>query len=75
LTANGVGLGGEHVVLVFGWNTNPVTVITQSNGSFSDVATAPATAGSYKIQVFFLGDLGGSTQYLPGMATAAITVT
>jgi virginiamycin B lyase len=75
LTANGGGLGGEQIVLVFGWSSSIVAVTTQPGGLFSYVATAPASAGSYKIQAFFLGDLGGSTQYLPGTATAAITVT
>ena len=74
LTANGVGLGGEQIVLVFGWTSSIVTVTTQPDGSFSYIATAPATAGSYKIQAFFLGDLGGSTQYLPSTATATINV-
>ena len=72
LMANGVGLGGEQLVLVFGWTSSIVTVTTQPDGSFSYIATAPATAGSYKIQVFFLGDLGGSTQNQPSTATAAI---
>jgi subtilase family serine protease len=75
LTANGIGVGGETVVLVFGWNSNIVTVTTLSDGSFSYIATAPASAGSYKIQAFFLGDFTGSPQYLPSTATATITVT
>jgi hypothetical protein len=68
-------LGGEQTVLVFGWNSNTFTVTTQSDGSFSYIATAPATVGSYKIQVFFLGDYGGSTKHLPSTATVTIAVT
>jgi hypothetical protein len=75
LTANGGGLGGEQIVLVFGWSSNIVTVTTQSNGSYSYITTAPTTVGPYNVDAFFLGDLGGSTQYLPSTATAAITVT
>ena len=75
LTENGVGLGGEQILLVFGWNSGVVAVTTQPDGSYSYTATAPATADSYQIQLFFLGDLGGSTQYLPSATNAAITVT
>lgn len=74
LTANGAGLSGEQIVLVFGWNSNMVVVTTQPDGSYSYTATAPVPVGSYDIRVFFLGDLGGGTQYLPSTATASINV-
>jgi len=75
LTANGGGVGGETIVLVFGWTSNTVTVTTKADGSYTYTAMAPATAGSYKVQVFFLGDYGGTPQYLPSTATASITAT
>jgi hypothetical protein len=74
LTANGIGVSGETVVLVFGWNSSIVTVTTLGDGSFSYIATAPTAAGSYKIQAFFLGDFTGNPQYLPSTATATISV-
>jgi hypothetical protein len=74
-SSNGVGLAGEQIVLVFGWNLNTVTVTTQPSGSYTYTATAPMPTGSYNIQAFFLGDYGGIPQYLPSKATAAITVT
>lgn len=75
LTTNGVGVGGKTIVLVFGWNENIVTVTTALNGLYTYTATAPASPGQYKVEAFFLGDYGGSTQYLPSTATATITVT
>jgi hypothetical protein len=75
LTTNGVGVSGETIVLVFGWNSNIVTVTTAPDGSYIYSATAPASAGSYKVQAFFLGDYSGNPQYLPSTATATITVT
>jgi hypothetical protein len=75
LTANGTGLGGKAIVLVFGWSTNEVTVTTQGNGSYTYTAVAPPTSGPYNIDAFFLGEYLGSTQYLPSKATAKITVT
>jgi hypothetical protein len=75
LTANGVGVAGETIVLVFGYSTNVVTVTTQADGSYTYLATAPASPGSYDIYAFFLGDYGGGTQYLPSTATASITAT
>ena len=74
LTANGGGLGGEQIALVFGWNLNTVTVTTQTDGSYTYTATAPTSAGSYDVQAFFLGDYGTGTQYLPSTATATISV-
>jgi len=74
LTPNGAGSGGEQIVLVFEWNGATATVTTRADGSYTYTATAPGSTGSYDIQVFFLGDLGGSTQYLPSTATAHITV-
>jgi hypothetical protein len=77
LTANGVGVSGETVVCVFSWSTNIVTVTTQSGanaGAYTCPATAPTTPGPYKVDVFFLGDYTGSSQYLPSKATAMITV-
>ena len=70
LTANGGGVSGETVVLVFGWSPNVVTTLTESEGSYSYIATAPATPSPYKVDVFFLGDYSGSPQYLPSKATA-----
>jgi len=75
LTANDTGLGGKTVVLVFGWSTSEVTVTTLGNGSYTYTAVAPATAGPYNVDAFFLGDYSGSTQYLPSKATAKIMVT
>jgi hypothetical protein len=75
LTANGAAVPDETVVLVFGWNQNTVTVTTGSDGSYTYLTTAPARTGSYNVQVFFLGDYGGSPQYLPSVATVAVTVT
>ncbi len=74
LTANGVGLSNEKIVLVFGWSTNIVTLKTAS-GSYTYTAAAPISAGTYNVDVLFLGDYGASTQYLPSKATAKITVT
>ena len=73
LTAGGSGLGGEQVRLLL-WNGTAIVVATHSDGSYAYTVTAPAAAGSYKVQAYFPGDLGGSTQYLPSTATAAITV-
>jgi len=75
LTANGGGVSGETIVLVFGWNTNTVTVTTQSGGSYTYTTTAPASTGSYNIEVFFVGDYSSNPQYLPSKATATISVT
>jgi len=80
LTANGVGVGGETIVLVFGWSRSIVTVTTNSTGSigsYTYTATAPASAGSYNVDAFFLGDYTSNptVQYLPSKATATITVT
>lgn len=73
LMAAGVGLGGEQILLVFG-NGNVVAVATQSDGSFSYMATAPVEAGVFDVEVFFLGDYSGGTQYLPSTATTTISV-
>jgi hypothetical protein len=62
-------------VCVFSWSTNIVIVYTQSSGSYTCTATAPATPSPYNVDVFFLGDYQGITQYLPSKATAKITVT
>jgi hypothetical protein len=75
LTANGSGLGGKTIVLVFGWSTSEVTVTTQGDGSYNYTAVASSTTGSYNIDAFFLGDYSSSPQYLPSKATAKITVT
>ena len=75
LTANGGGVSGETIVFVFGWSTNTVTVTTQSGGSYTYTATAPASTGPYNIEVFFVGDYTGNSQYLPSKATAMISVT
>ena len=75
LTANGAGLVGKPIVCVFGWNLGMVTVTTVSGGLYTCSATAPSSTGSYNVQVFFLGDLGGTPQYTPSTATAAINVT
>ena len=75
LTAGGVGLSNEKIVLVFSWSTNIVTVMT-TGGSYTYTGTAPTTTGSYNIDAFFLGDYtanSGNTQYLPSKATAMIT--
>jgi hypothetical protein len=61
-------------VLVFGWSTSIVTMTTESNGSYSYTTTAPASAGSYNVDAYFLGDYGASTQYLPSKATAMISI-
>jgi hypothetical protein len=74
LTVNGVGVGGEKVLLVFGWNATAVTVTTQSDGSYTYSANAPEQNGSYNIQVNFSGDIEGTTQYLPSTATAKVSV-
>ncbi|MGA2627206.1 MAG: PQQ-binding-like beta-propeller repeat protein [Candidatus Bathyarchaeia archaeon] len=71
---NGTALGNETIVLVFGWSTNMIPVTTQPNGSYNYTTTAPALAGSYNVDAFFLGDFSGSAQYLPSKATAMITV-
>jgi hypothetical protein len=78
LTEGGSGVSGEPIVCVFSWSTNIVTVTTQSGanaGAYTCTATAPATAGPYKVDVFFLGDYTSSPQHLPSKATAMITVT
>jgi hypothetical protein len=75
LTANGAGVSGETIVLVFGWSTNTVTVTTQSDGSYTYTATAPTSTGPYNVEAFFVGDYTGSPQHLPSKATAIITVT
>jgi hypothetical protein len=81
LTANGVGIGSENIVLVFGWSRSIVTVTTNSTGSigsYTYTATAPASAGSYNVDAFFLGDYTNSIypqQYLPSKATTTITIT
>jgi hypothetical protein len=75
LTANGSGLGGRTIVLVFGWSTNEVTVMTQGNGSYTYAAVATPTAGPYNVDAFFLGDYSSNPQYLPSKATAKIMVT
>ncbi len=75
LTANGAGVGGEAIVLVFGWNTKMVNVTTKANGSYSYSVTAPSSPGPYNVDAFFLGDYTGNPQYLPSKATAMITVT
>jgi hypothetical protein len=62
-------------VLVFGWNSNIVTVTTASDGSYTYTATAPSSGGFHDVQAFFLGDYTSNPQYLPGTATATITVT
>ena len=76
LTANGSGLGGKTIVLVFGWSTNEVTVMTQGNGSYTYAAVAPSAAGPYHVDAYFLGDYSGSTQYqyLPSKATVKIII-
>jgi hypothetical protein len=77
LTSNGVGVGNEPIVCVFSWNTNIVSVNTQtggSSGSYTCTATAPITPGPYNVDVFFLGDYSGDPQYLPSKATTTITV-
>jgi len=74
LTANGGGVGGKTIVLVFGWNENIVAVTTASDGTYTYMTTAPSRVGSYDVQVFFLGDYTGSPQYLPSTATATINV-
>jgi len=74
LTANGNGVSGKTIVLVFGWSTNIATVTTQPDGTYTYTATAPSSAGSYNVDVFFLGNFTGTTQYLPSKATAKITV-
>jgi hypothetical protein len=71
----GTGLGGQTIVIVFGWNQNTVTVTTAPDGSYTYTATAPTATGSYDLHVFFLGDYGGSPQYLPSTATGRVTVT
>jgi len=73
LTANGGGVGGETIVLVFGWKSNTVAVTTAPDGSYTYTATAPSS-GSYDVRAFFLGDYAGNPQYLPSAATAMITV-
>jgi hypothetical protein len=75
LTAGGAGLGGKQILLVFGWNSNIVAVTTQSDGSYTYVVTPPVSAGSYDVEVLFLGDFSGSTQYLPSTAIVRVTVT
>jgi len=75
LTANGIGKGGETIVLVFSWSTVLVTATTNSAGGYSYAATAPLTPGPYDVDAFFLGDYRGSPQYLPSKATAMISVT
>jgi hypothetical protein len=57
------------------WSTNIVNVTTGPNGTYSYVATAPATLGPYNVDAFFLGEYSGSPQYLPSKATAMINVT
>ncbi len=42
LTAGGVGLSNEKIVLVFSWSTNIVTVMT-TGGSYTYTGTAPTT--------------------------------
>jgi hypothetical protein len=62
-------------VLVFGWSTNIATTgTTGSSGFYTYTATAPTLTGPYNIDVFFLGDYSGSSQYLPSKATASINV-
>jgi hypothetical protein len=61
-------------VCVFSWSTNIVSATTQPSGSYTCNATAPAGPGPYNIDVFFLGDYGASTQYLPSKAIASISV-
>jgi hypothetical protein len=76
LMANGAGVGGQTIVLVFGWSTQIVTATTESDGSYSYTATAPSSAGLYNVDVFFLGNYtSGCPEYLPSKATATITVT
>jgi hypothetical protein len=61
---------------VFSWSTNIATTTTNpTDGSYTCTATAPTTPGSYNVDVFFLGDYSGTTQYLPSKVTAMITVT
>ena len=74
LTANGVGIGGEKVMLMFAWTATAVTVTTKSDGSFTYSANAPMQNGSYNIQVYFSGDIAGTSQYLPSTAMAKVSV-
>jgi hypothetical protein len=74
LTANGAGVVGEQIVLVFSWSTDIVKVNTGSNGTYNYTATAPTTPGPYNVDAFFLGDYSRSPPYLPSKATAMITV-
>jgi len=75
LTANGIGLGPEPIVLVFSWSANTVTVTTLSDGSYTYTTTAPFSVGQFNVNAFFLGDYTGNPQDLPSKATATITVT
>jgi hypothetical protein len=61
-------------VCVFSWNTNIVTVTTQPGGSYTCPATAPSSAGPYKVDVFFLGDYTSTQPHLPSKATALVDV-
>jgi hypothetical protein len=72
--SNGVGIGGKQIVLVFGWSTNIVTVMTAGDGSYTYTSTAPMSSSSYDVDAFFLGDFTGTPQYLPSKATDMITV-
>jgi hypothetical protein len=73
LMVAGVGLAGEQVLLVFR-NGNVVAVTTLSDGSYSYSVTAPVQAGVFDVEVFFLGDYSGGTQYLPSTATVTVSV-
>ena len=74
LTANGAGVPGEKVKLVFAWNATAVTITTQADGSFTYSASAPGQNGSYNISVYFSGEMAGNNQYLPSTATAKVSV-
>ncbi len=51
LTSNGIGVGGEQILLVFNSGSNIIAVTTQSDGSFSKQVTAPISTGSYEEQL------------------------
>ena len=62
LTANGNGLNPEPIVLIF--NNAVYSTDTGPGGAYSyDVG-----ASGIRVQVFFLGDYSGTTQYLPSAA-------